>query len=176
MTGKLVWIMAALTPFVCRAEGGGALGEADDKGNYVLSERSLNELAKQGPAATDAMAPGYAAGWGTVPLGPDKPTLHIKGGADKEPVFAKRPVYGRGLKIAGNGVKLAIVYQWTNTSDWAARQVYTRRKNLASEFAWHVRKMCPSAEIELREWKPGKTETEPRADETAVVFAEAEMA
>ena len=166
----------ALAPFLCLAEGGGALGEADDKGNYILSEKALSELAKQGPAAADAMAPGYAAGWGTVPLGPDKPTLNIKGGADKEPVFAKRPTYGRGLKIAGGGTKLVIVYQWTNTSTWAANSIYTRRKNLANELAWHVRRMCPSAEIEMREWKPGKDDTEPKADETTVIFAEAEMA
>ena len=172
----LVAIVLALAPLVSTAEGGGVLGEADDKGNYVLSESARQELAKYTNVVAEAMAPAYAAGWGTVPLGPDKPTLNIKGGADKEPVFGKRPVYGRGMKIAGDGVKLVIVYEWTNRNTWAADRVYSTRRNLANELAWHVRRMCPAADIELREWKPGKEDTEPKTNETTVVFAEKDMA
>ena len=155
------------------------LGEADDKGNYDLTPagvqmRDYVERLRELFAGLKGVSRDVpASAWGVKPLGPAGHLQYAK--PELKPVtFKKRTVYKQGLKVAGEGVG-KVVISYPLYKGYAPGRTRTDEDFIAKELAWHLRKMCPTIDLELRLALPYRVETMPRADEVAIVVANEEM-
>mgnify|MGYP000848489215 CR=1 FL=1 len=156
-----------------------SLGEADDKGNYDLTEegRLLRELTEGMRVAfasvknVDRSVP--TSSWGVKPLGKIG-TLGEEEPVVKPPVFGKRPTYAKGLKVAGEGVGQVVVLH-PRVKPWKQTGIRTDEPQIAKELAWHLKEMCPAADVTLRLFRPDDKRTEPKAEETTIFVANPEM-
>jgi len=144
------------------------LGEADDKGRFELTEegRLLQELTASMRVAfaslKDVDRDVLTSSWGIKPLGPIG-LLGNKPPEVKKPAFGRRPVYAKGLRIAGEGVgKVVVLYP--NFRPWSKTRAKTDEPELAKELAWHIKEMCPAADVELRLYKSDDQKSEPKAE------------
>ena len=135
-------------------------GDADERGNFEPAV----------PSRTSDKT--FGSSWGKEPLGPAKATLRISTELKNKPVFKARPAWGRGLKITGNGVRLTILHSPTVK---VRHQLPTDEAALAREFAWHVRKMCPSADVTVAVYDVAKSPTVDQ-NQVAVFFGNPSLA